>query len=83
MQGSKLGNKYQLNYPHVIFRFADAIVRTPRILDVVEAIIGPDIMVWGATFSSRNPTARVSLADTRTCVTGGLTVRTWSARGWR
>lgn len=54
-EGSKLGNKAQLNYPHVIFRFADAIVRDPRILDVVEAILGPDILVWGATFFIKEP----------------------------
>ena len=46
-RGNKLGNKNQLNYPHVIFRFAHEIVTHPKILDVVEAIIGPDILVWG------------------------------------
>ncbi len=53
--GRSLGNKTQLNYPHVIFKFADEIVRTPRILDAVEAIIGPDIMVWGSTFFIKEP----------------------------
>lgn len=55
IQGSRLGNKTQLNYPHVIFRFADAIVRAPRILDAVEAILGPDILVWGSTFFLKEP----------------------------
>ncbi len=54
-RGSKLGNKSQLNYPHIIFRFADAIVRHPRILDAVEAILGPDILVWGSTFFIKEP----------------------------
>lgn len=53
--GNKLGNKSQLNYPHIIFRFADAIVRHPRILDAVEAILGPDILVWGSTFFIKEP----------------------------
>ena len=53
--GSKLGNKNQLNYPHVIFRFADSLVRSPDILDVVESIIGHDIMVWGSTFFVKEP----------------------------
>lgn len=53
--GSKLGNKSQLNYPHVIFRFADSIVRHLRILDAVEAILGPDILVWGSTFFIKEP----------------------------
>jgi ectoine hydroxylase-related dioxygenase (phytanoyl-CoA dioxygenase family) len=53
--GNKLGNKNQLNYPHIIFRFADGIARNPRILDAVEAILGPDILVWGSTFFIKEP----------------------------
>jgi hypothetical protein len=53
--GSKLGNKNQLNYPHVIFRFAHEIVTHPRILDAVAAILGPDILVWGSTFFVKDP----------------------------
>ena len=54
-RGNRLGNKKQLNYAHVIFRFADAIVRQPRLLDAVEAILGPDILVWGSTFFIKEP----------------------------
>ena len=54
-EGSRLGNKDQLNYPHVIFRFAHEIVSHPRILDAVEALLGPDILVWGATFFIKEP----------------------------
>lgn len=54
-QGRKLGNKSQLNYPHVIFRFAHEIVTHPKILDAVEAILGPDILVWGSTFFVKEP----------------------------
>ncbi len=52
---TRLGNGTQLNYPHVIFRFAAGIVRRPAILDVVEQILGPDILVWGATFFIKEP----------------------------
>ncbi len=52
---SKVGNKAQLNFPQVIFRFANEIVRQPRILDVVESILGPDILVWGGTFFTKEP----------------------------
>lgn len=48
--GQNLGNKNQLNFAHVIFRFAHEIVTNPKILDAVEAILGPDILVWGSTF---------------------------------
>jgi non-heme Fe2+,alpha-ketoglutarate-dependent halogenase len=47
---SDLGNKRQLNHTHVIFRFAHRIATHPRILDAVEAILGPDILIWGSTF---------------------------------
>ena len=50
-----LGNKNQLNFPHVIFQFANEIVRNSRILDVVEALIGPNILVWGSTFFIKEP----------------------------
>lgn len=58
IEGSKLGNKDQLNYPHVIFRFANSIIRSPRILDVVENLIGPNIMVWGSTFFIKEPNSQ-------------------------
>ena len=51
----RVGNKDQLNYPHAIFRFASNIVRDPRILDVVEALLGPDLLVWGSTFFIKEP----------------------------
>ena len=53
--GAKLGNKTQLNHPHVIFRFAHEIVTHPKILDVVEEILGLDILVWGSTFFVKEP----------------------------
>ena len=51
----QVGNKDQLNYPHTIFRFANEIVRDPRILDVVEEILGPDLLVWSSTFFIKEP----------------------------
>ena len=36
--------------PYVFMPWADALVRHPRILDVVEDVIGPDILVYTATF---------------------------------
>lgn len=54
-RGTTLGNNDQLNYPHVIFRFACDIVCRPQILDAVESIIGPDILVWGSTFFIKEP----------------------------
>lgn len=49
-QKFEFGNKGQLNQPHVLFKFAYELVSNERLLDAVEAIIGPDIMVWGSTY---------------------------------
>ncbi|MEJ1975044.1 MAG: phytanoyl-CoA dioxygenase family protein [Acetobacteraceae bacterium] len=35
---------------HLLFTWLDDIVRHPRILDAVEDIIGPNILVWGSSF---------------------------------
>ena len=51
----RAGNKGQINYAHVLFRFGDEIVRNPKILDAVEKILGPDILVWGSTFFTKEP----------------------------
>lgn len=53
--GFSFGNKGQLNQAHVLFRFAYDIVVNPKILDAVEAIIGPDILVWGSTYFIKEP----------------------------
>jgi hypothetical protein len=39
--------------PHLIFTWLDRIVHAPAILDAVEGIIGPDIVVWARCCSSR------------------------------
>jgi non-heme Fe2+,alpha-ketoglutarate-dependent halogenase len=54
-EGRHLGNKGQFNFPHVLFPFAYRIVSNPAILDAVEAVIGPDILLWGSTFFIKEP----------------------------
>jgi non-haem Fe2+, alpha-ketoglutarate-dependent halogenase len=36
--------------PHLLFPWADAVVRHPAVLDAVESVIGPDILCWGSQF---------------------------------
>lgn len=50
-----LGLKGQLNYGHVVFRFADALIRNAPILDAVEQILGPDILCWSSTVITKEP----------------------------
>ena len=53
--GMQLGNKGQLNHPHLLCRFAAEIVSNEKLLDAVEALIGPDILLWGSTFFFKEP----------------------------
>ncbi|MEI7970118.1 MAG: phytanoyl-CoA dioxygenase family protein [Betaproteobacteria bacterium] len=41
------------NKPHLLFTWADRIVRDPRILDAVEDILGPDLFVWSSSFFTK------------------------------
>lgn len=39
--------------PHLLFRWAADLVRHPVVLDVVETIVGPDILVWDSTLFTK------------------------------
>lgn len=41
--------------PHLLLTSLAALVRHPAILDVVESLIGPDILCWGSDFFIKNP----------------------------
>jgi non-heme Fe2+,alpha-ketoglutarate-dependent halogenase len=43
------------NKPHLLFTWLDHLIRHPGILDVVEQLIGPDILVWGSSFFIKEP----------------------------
>jgi non-haem Fe2+, alpha-ketoglutarate-dependent halogenase len=43
------------NKPHLVFTWANRLVRDPRILDVVEDLLGPDLLVWGSSFFIKEP----------------------------
>jgi non-haem Fe2+, alpha-ketoglutarate-dependent halogenase len=38
------------NKPHLALAWADELIRHPRILDVVEDILGPNLLVWSSSF---------------------------------
>lgn len=50
--GGPLGGQLR-NKPHLLFTWADAIVRDPRILDAVEDLLGPDLFCWSASFFTK------------------------------
>jgi non-haem Fe2+, alpha-ketoglutarate-dependent halogenase len=41
--------------PHIIHPWLAELVRRPEILDAVESVIGPDILLWGAGFFAKTP----------------------------
>ena len=41
--------------PHILYPWLADLVRRPEILDPVEDILGPDILLWGAGFFAKNP----------------------------
>ena len=51
----RLGRRGQLNHMHIVLPFVNEIVRNEKVLDAVERIIGPDILVWGSTFFIKDP----------------------------
>jgi len=40
----------QRSHAHLLFPWLDSLVRYPKILDVVEDLVGPDILCWGSIF---------------------------------
>jgi chlorinating enzyme len=49
VEGGRLGRATNVK-PHMLFPWLAAVVADPRILDAVEAVIGPDILAWGSGF---------------------------------
>lgn len=43
------------NKPHLLFTWIDRLIRHPAILDAVEDILGPDLLVWGSSFFIKEP----------------------------
>lgn len=43
------------NKPHMVFKWVNQLIRHPRILDTVEDILGPDLLVWGTSFFIKEP----------------------------
>ncbi len=41
--------------PHMVFKWANELIRNPRIVDAVEDILGPNLLVWGTSFFIKEP----------------------------
>lgn len=52
--GGPVNGKYRYK-AHLLFPFADRIMRNPGILDMVESILGPDILAWNTHLYPKEP----------------------------
>jgi non-heme Fe2+,alpha-ketoglutarate-dependent halogenase len=41
--------------PHLVYTWAQELIRQPRVLDAVEDVIGPDILAWESVFFTKEP----------------------------
>ena len=51
-QGGPLSGALR-NKPHLLFTWIDELVRHPTILDAIEAILGPNLLVWSSSFFTK------------------------------
>jgi non-haem Fe2+, alpha-ketoglutarate-dependent halogenase len=52
--GGSLPGPYR-HKPHLVYTWAQELIRHPRILDAVEDVIGPDILAWESVLFSKEP----------------------------
>lgn len=52
-QGGRLSGRNGQK-PHLLYAWADELVRHPAILDAVEDLLGPDLFCWGSQFFAKN-----------------------------
>lgn len=52
--GGPIPGKYR-HKPHLLFPWLADLVRHPRILDAVESLLGPDLLVWSSVFFIKEP----------------------------
>ena len=43
------------NKPHLVFSWANDLIRHPKILAAIEDLLGPDLLVWGSSFFIKEP----------------------------
>ncbi|MBO9412588.1 MULTISPECIES: phytanoyl-CoA dioxygenase family protein [unclassified Ruegeria] len=51
-------NTYKRVNAHLVMPLAARVATDPRVLDIVQGILGPDIMVWSAEFFVKEPNTR-------------------------
>ena len=52
---ARLGPLHYKTKPYLLFSSANELARHPRLLDAVEALIGPDILLWDSAYVIKEP----------------------------
>ena len=52
---ARRGRLHYVAKPHLLLPFVDELVRQPAILDAVQALLGPDILLWDCSFIVKEP----------------------------
>jgi non-heme Fe2+,alpha-ketoglutarate-dependent halogenase len=52
--GAPIGGPYR-HKSHLLFTWLNELVRVPKILDVVEDVLGPDLLCWSTSFFIKEP----------------------------
>ena len=52
--GSVMKSPYR-NKPHLVFKWVAEVIRNPKILDLVESVLGHNLLVWGTNFFIKEP----------------------------
>ena len=52
--GGSLPGPYR-HKPHLVYTWAQELIRHPKILDAIEDVIGPDILAWESVFFTKEP----------------------------
>ena len=65
---------------HLLFKWLSDLTRDARVLDPVEDLIGPDLLLWSTDWFVKEASTS---PGTRTAAIGGWRRGGWSASGWR
>ena len=55
LQSNPQASEYARGLAHLVFPLVDQIAHDERVIDAAEAVLGPDLMLWGAGFFPKAP----------------------------
>jgi non-heme Fe2+,alpha-ketoglutarate-dependent halogenase len=68
---------------HLLFPWINDLMRHPRVLDAIEDVLGPNLLVWSTSFSSKSRATPATFRGIRTRPTGDCRRPTYARPGSR